>query len=163
MADFSPSFSWASAGDPQSSSVRFDNCSYNDGACYSTSVNANQSLAWLQELHAEAEHKPYFAYVAVKAPHIQDGPGWPVTLAAPWYNDTFPGLKAPRTPNWNASCPDHHWLIRQQPPMTAEQALHSDDLYRHRFQSLLSVDDMVEGLVNAVEARRPLRPFWRPF
>ena len=36
--------------------------------------------------------------------------------------------------------------------MTDEQAMHSDDLYRHRFQSLLSVDDMVEGVVDAVEA-----------
>lgn len=36
--------------------------------------------------------------------------------------------------------------------MTAEQALNSDELYRARFQSLLSVDDMVEGVVGAVEA-----------
>jgi N-acetylglucosamine-6-sulfatase len=42
-------------------------------------------------------------------------------------------------------------MIRTQPPMTEEQANHSDNLYRHRFQSLLSVDDMVEGVVGAVE------------
>ena len=150
---FSPSFSWASAG-VEPSSAHFTNCTYNNGSCYSTSVIANQSLAWLAEMHSlpAAERKPYFAYIAVKAPHIQDGPGWPVTLAAPWYEDAFPGLQAPRTPNWNASCPDHHWMIRTQPPMTEEQAMHSDDLYRHRFQSLLSVDDMVEGVVGAVEA-----------
>lgn len=149
---FSPSFAWASAGAGPPENVAFNNCTYNDGKCYSTSVIANQSIAWLEELHAEKAHKPFFAYIAVKAPHIQDGPGWPITLPAPWYNETFPGLKAPRTPNWNASCPDHHWMIRTQPPMTDEQAFHSDALYRARWQSLLSVDDMVEGVVGQVEA-----------
>ena len=133
--------------------MTFDNCTYNGGSCYSTSVIANQSIAWLKELQAEkAAAKPFFAYVAVKAPHIQDGPGWPVTLPAPWYNDSFPGVTAPRTPNWNKSCAKHHWMIRTQPPMTDEQAFHSDALYRARWQSLLSVDDMVEGVVNQVEA-----------
>ena len=149
---FSPSFAWASAGAGLPETAVFNNCTYNNGSCYSTSVIANQSIAWLKELQADPDHKPFFAYIAVKAPHIQDGPGWPVTLPAPWYNDTFPGLTAPRTPNWNASCPKHHWMIRTQPPMTDEQALHSDELYRARWQSLLSVDDMVEGVVAQVEA-----------
>jgi N-acetylglucosamine-6-sulfatase len=149
---FSPEFAWASAGAGPPENVGFSNCTYNDGKCYSTSVIANQSIAWLEELKAQKAHKPFFAYIAVKAPHIQDGAGWPITLPAPWYNDTFPGLKAPRTPNWNASCLDHHWMIRTQPPMTDEQAFHSDALYRARWQSLLSVDDMVEGVVGQVEA-----------
>jgi hypothetical protein len=37
-----------------------------------------------------------------------------------------------------------------QPPMTDEQQEHSDALYRARWLSLLSVDDMVEGLVDTV-------------
>ena len=43
-------------------------------------------------------------------------------------------------------------MIRTQPPMTDEQAFHSDALYRARWQSLLSVDDMVEGVTAQVEA-----------
>ena len=75
--------SHSGAGLPESAT--FSNCSYNDGHCYSTSVIANQSVTWLKELQAEgAAAKPFFAYVAVKAPHIQDGAGWPVTLPAPW-------------------------------------------------------------------------------
>jgi hypothetical protein len=36
-------------------------------------VIANRSLEWLAELHSQpkASRKPYFAYIAVKAPHIQ--------------------------------------------------------------------------------------------
>lgn len=151
---FSPSFSYASAGtDP--SSVHFTNCSYNDGACYSTSVIGNASIAWMRDVLAapEDQRKPFFAYVAVKAPHIQDGPGWPIAHAAPWYNrsDLFPGIQAPRTPNWNASCPDHHYLIRSQPPMTDEEALRSDALYRARWLALLSVDDLVDEVVGEME------------
>ena len=153
---YSPTFAYATAG-TNVTTPTFSNCTYGSytehSGCYSTSVIANKSLEWLGALHAlpAAQRKPYMAYVAVKAPHIQDGAGFPKTLPAPWYADAFPGLKAPRTPNWNASCPDHHWMIRQQPPMTAEQALNSDELYRSRFQALLSVEDMVEGVVHEVE------------
>lgn len=133
--------------------MTYNNCSYNGGECYSTSVIANASIDWINELShvPPAQRKPFFAYIAVKAPHIQDGPGWPVALEAPWYQHTFPGVRAPRTPNWNMSCAEHHWLVRQQPPLTEEQAARSDALYRARWQALLSVDDMVEGVVDAVE------------
>ena len=38
-------------------------------------------VAWGKDRLAADE--PFFAYIAPKAPHIQDGPGWPVALAAP--------------------------------------------------------------------------------
>ena len=71
---------------------------------------------------------------------------------APWYNDSgiFEGMLAPRTPNWNVSAPYHHWLVRSQPPMTDEQMEHSDALFQARWLALLSVNDMIEGLVQAV-------------
>jgi hypothetical protein len=74
-------------------------------------------------------------------------------MAAPWYNDSaiFGNIKAPRTPNWNQSCPDHHWLVRSQPPMTAEQESRSDELFRARWRALLSVDDLVDALVATLE------------
>lgn len=115
---FSPTFSVASAGDAAHSTVRFGNCSYNGGSCYSTSVIGNASIAWALEVLAQPPEtrKPFFAYVAVKAPHIQDGKGWPITLPAPWYSmnsSIFANLKAPRTPNWNASCP---YVLRAMNP-----------------------------------------------
>lgn len=152
---FSPTFDFASAG-TAATNVAFTNCTYNNGSCYSTSVIGNASIAWMKEVIAQPEEsrKPFFAYIAVKAPHIQDGPGWPVALPAPWYDsdDFLPDtVSAPRTPNWNASCPEHHWLVRQQPPMTAEEAEKSDALYRQRHLSLLSVDDLVEEVISELE------------
>ena len=71
-----------------------------------------------------------------------------MTLPAPAYKHSFDGILAPRTPNWNATGLDqHHWLVRSQPGMSVEQVMHSDELYRARLRSLLSVDDLVEDLV----------------
>jgi len=54
---------------------------------------------------------------------------------------------APRTPNYNFSAPDHHWLIRHQRPLTKDEALHIDALYQSRLKTLISVDDLVEDLI----------------
>ena len=91
-----PSFSVASAGDEDGGHTEsWKNCSYGAASwgsdCYSTSVIGNASIAWMDEVGkmAPAVQKPFFAYVAVKAPHIQDGAGWPVTISAPWYENAF--------------------------------------------------------------------------
>ena len=87
---WSPQFAWATSGGT-SQSVQFNNCSDLGGPCYSTTVIADTALNWLQRLndtkttHQEAPRKPFFAYVAFKAPHIQDGPGWPVPLPEKQY------------------------------------------------------------------------------
>jgi len=144
-----PSFTWAAPGS-NSTHVQFNNCT--DMQCYSTTVIGNASLKWITEhLSTKSPRKPFFSFVSVKAPHIQDGPGWPVAIPEKKYKSAFPSIKAPRQPNWNVSCPAHHWLIRQQPPMTQEQASHADDLYRARLQSLLTVDDLVDSHVNLLK------------
>ena len=96
---------------------------------------------------------PFFAFIAPKAPHIQDGPGWPITIPAPWHADALPeSTTAPRTASWNYSALDHHWMIAQQPPMTSEEAMHSDALFRARHQALLAVDDLVAAVHAEVKA-----------
>ena len=129
--------------------VTFNNCT---GPCYSTAVIGNATLDWIRSVH-HSTTRPFFAYVAVKAPHIQDGPGWPVAIPAPWHDTDrrFPGVLAPRTANWNVSCPAHHWLIRSQPPMTTEQEYRSDALYRSRLGALLAVDDLVAELIHTLD------------
>ena len=156
-AYLNPQFSFASQGTP-GVSVTFDNCS---GPCYSTAIIGNATLDWIRAVRRTAAAPPFFAYVAVKAPHIQDGPGWPLAIPAPWHdaNRSFNGVHAPRTPNWNSSghvLMHHHWLIRTQPPLTAEQADRSDELYRSRLGSLLAVDDMVSEFVDALKLLKVL-------
>ncbi|EDQ90073.1 uncharacterized protein MONBRDRAFT_24514 [Monosiga brevicollis MX1] len=161
--------------------ITFNNGTY---ANYSTSVIGNVSLQWI-ESKARA-NQPFMAYIAPKAPHIQDGPGWPKPIPAPWYANAFAQVSAPRPPNFNVSAPDHHWLVASQAPMTAEevsdtksttfasslysaqsigrlsglvcvqQEVNMDELYRDRWRSLLSVDDLVESLVNTLAATNQL-------
>jgi hypothetical protein len=54
-----------------SAQVTFDNCT---GPCYSTAVIGNASLQWIRAVLAAPSPKPFFAYIAVKAPHIQARP-----------------------------------------------------------------------------------------
>ena len=147
-----PSFISAEPDVEEPTELHFNNCTLPNGNpidCYSTSVIGNVSLSWISDQVKNDATRPFFAYIATKAPHIQDGPGFPQATPAPWYiNATLPGRNyAPRTPNYNASCPDHHWLVRQQPPLTELEATKVDELYTSRLRTLLSVDDLVDDLI----------------
>ena len=150
-----PSFTLAQPG-VEPTELHYNNCTLPNGDsidCYSTSVIGNVSLSWISDQVKSDPTRPFFAYVAVKAPHIQDGPGFPQAIPAPWYTDAkLPGRNyAPRTPNYNASCPDHHWLVSQQPPLTELEANKVDELYTSRLRTLISVDDLVEDLVATLD------------
>ena len=69
---------------------------------YITSAIGNKSVEFLENsLHAD---RPFFLYVGPHAPHLPATP-------APWYMNEYSGLKAPQTPNYNASASDHHYLL----------------------------------------------------
>lgn len=151
-AYLNPSFTWASRGsDPVP--INFDNCSQSTGMpCYSTSVIGNASLAWIQRHVQSSPLQPFLAVISVKAPHLQDGPGFPMSIPAPWYeNASITEQKAPRTQNYNLSCPDHHWLVRSQPPLTKKQGEMVDQLFTSRLKTLLSVDDLMIQLVSTLK------------
>ena len=106
---------------------------------YLTSVIGNHSTQFV-EASLQAG-RPFFVYIAPHAPHVPATP-------APWYANEYKDRKAPRTPNYNYSATDHHYVIRSQPSMTDDQANDSDNLFRNRWRSLLSVDDITKELVD---------------
>ncbi len=150
-----PTFTVGTRGTRPPHQVTFNNCTETTGMpCYSTSVIGNASLAWIQrhrqqQLKQQFPHtKPFLALISLKAPHILDGPDFPISIPAPWYqNTTIPEQMAPRTPNYNYSATDHHWVVRSQLPMTQEEAERVDALYVSRLKTLLSVDDLVDALI----------------
>uniref|UniRef100_A0A182JMF2 Sulfatase N-terminal domain-containing protein n=1 Tax=Anopheles atroparvus TaxID=41427 RepID=A0A182JMF2_ANOAO len=90
---------------------------------------------------------PFFAMVAPPAPH---GP----YTAADRHKDLFPDIRAIRTPNFNLpSGPlEKHWLLTMQPsslPLSLVEEL--DVIHRKRWQSLMAVDDMVNGIVTSLK------------
>lgn len=114
---------------------------------YLTDLLANMSLDFLQY---KTSYQPFFMMVSTPAPHSP----W---TAAPQYQNSFKNTKAPRDPNFNVHGKDKHWLIRQaKTPMSNSSIQFLDDAFRGRWQTLLSVDDLVEKIVKRLEVRGEL-------
>ena len=114
----------------------------NTGLEYETAFLGSRSLAWIRE--SVQMQAPWFLYVAPHAPHG-------MSLPAPWYADLPVQRNAPRSPSWNFSAADHHWLIEQQPPLTDKEADRLDDTFKKRWRCLRAVDDMISALVREVQ------------
>ncbi|KAG8010450.1 N-acetylglucosamine-6-sulfatase [Nibea albiflora] len=106
---------------------------------YLTDLIANRSLNFLDN---RSPQHPFFMMLAPPAPHSP----W---TAAPQYQKEFNDVKAPRDGSFDKPGKDKHWLLRQPAnPMPSSSVAFLDNAYRKRWQTLLSVDDMVELLVN---------------
>lgn len=109
---------------------------------YLTDVLANVSLDFLDY---KSNSEPFFMMISTPAPHSP----W---TAAPQYQKTFQNVFAPRNKNFNIHGTNKHWLIRQaKTPMTNSSIQFLDNAFRRRWQTLLSVDDLVEKLVKRLE------------
>lgn len=119
------------------------------GPDYLTDVLKRQAVSFIKE-QSEASG-PFFMMVATPACHDPFTP-------APQYKDNFNSSKAPRTPAFNAAGgPTKHWLIRSAPhPMQESSIKSSDDIFRNRWRTLLSVDDLVEQVITTLEAAKLL-------
>jgi arylsulfatase A-like enzyme len=117
------------------------------GAGYETSVIGNKTVEWIKKVGSGASTKPFMAYVGVHAPHLPSTP-------APWYKDHFNDTALEvhyKTPNFNVLGADHHWLVAQQPPLSARQKGWIDMTFRNRWRTLLSHDDLIAAVVGAVD------------
>ena len=109
---------------------------------YLTSIIGNHSAEFV-EASLQAG-RPFFAYIAPHAPHVPATP-------APWYANKYKDNKAPRTTNYNYSATDHHYVIRSQQPLSDKEGEEVDELFRNRWRSLLSVDDITKELHSLLE------------
>jgi N-acetylglucosamine-6-sulfatase len=88
-----------------------------------------------------AHGKPFFAYVAPKAPHTPSTP-------APRDRHAYDGLKAPRLPSFNErNVSDKPPWIRKLPRLSDAKKAKIDDHAEKRAESLQAVDDLVAGVV----------------
>jgi arylsulfatase A-like enzyme len=111
---------------------------------YGTDVYVKQTEDFINR--AAASSKPFFAYLAVYAPHQPATP-------APQDLNAFPGLTAPRDPAFNETdVSDKPQYIQSQPLIGAKRQAQIDDLYRRRAQSLQAVDRGVAGLLAQLQS-----------
>ncbi|XP_043565600.1 N-acetylglucosamine-6-sulfatase [Chiloscyllium plagiosum] len=114
---------------------------------YLTDLLSNISLEFLD---SRTKYLPFFMMISTPAPHSP----W---IPAPQYERNFLDVKAPRNMNFNIHGKDKHWLIRQaKTPMTNSSINFLDNTFRKRWQTLLSVDDLVEKVVKKLDAIKEL-------
>ena len=112
---------------------------------YATDVLGRETRAFIDS--SVNAHKPFFAYVAPKAPHEPATP-------APRDLHTYDGLRAARTPSYNEKkISDKPPWIRRLPRLSDAQRARIDHRHELRVESLQAVDDLVEGVVNKVKNR----------
>merc|ERR1712137_697353 len=115
---------------------------------YSTAVIGNTSIAWIKKVGREG--KPFLAYVAPKAAHEPFNP-------APWYADAWDPSwpeHEPRGENWNCSFEarkNHHGNIPTEPLITADTARLITGIWRNRWRTLMSVDDVISDVFQTAD------------
>ena len=110
---------------------------------YLTDVVSTSAADFIKQQTADT---PFMIEIATFAPHAPYTP-------APRDADAFPGLRAPRTPAFNAA-PDAgapKWLAALPALSEIEVAMIDND-YRKRAQSVLAIDAMIGALQEAVAA-----------
>lgn len=109
---------------------------------YLTDLIKNRSLNFLDN---RSPQHPFFLMLCPPAPHSP----W---TAAPQHQSKFVDVKAPRDGSFDKPGKDKHWLLRQaNSPMSNISVSFLDNAYRKRWQTLLSVDDMVSALIQKLK------------
>ena len=131
-----------------------------DPATYQTDVYSQKAADFIRRV--APSRQPFYLSLAPRDPHgeaascncaPQNNP-----RAAPRYEGTLNGLTAPRDPSFNeADVSDKPSNIRDLPPLTAAQIGNVDAAYRARAESVLGVDDLVQNVVNTLQASGELK------
>jgi arylsulfatase A-like enzyme len=114
----------------------------NDVADYSTDVLADEADRFIRGTSPDV---PLFLQFAPYGPHLPSTP-------APRHANALPGLTPHRPPNYNeADVSDKSAYVRNLPPLTAGAAGGIDQVRQNQLRTLLSVDDAVDKILDALE------------
>jgi arylsulfatase A-like enzyme len=127
---------------------------------YSTDVLKYRAMQYIKDQSAAT--KPFFLFVATKAPHgigeevggeEVEGPATP----SPSYAQKFLDVGLPANPALNEQdVSDKPRWVRNAPSLDADAKQRLETIYRAELQSLQSVDDLVEAIVNALQSANKL-------
>jgi N-acetylglucosamine-6-sulfatase len=127
----------------------------NDESDYLTDVLAAKAVDFIERRAPEAE--PFFLYLATYAPHVSYASGGSVQIPpipAPRHADLFSDVDAPRPPSFSEDdVSDKPASIRNRPLLNQAAIDKIDANYRNRLRSLQAVDEMVERVIQALEAK----------
>ena len=110
---------------------------------YATDVLSRETRAFIDS--SVAARKPFFAYVAPKAPHEPATP-------APRDEHTYDGLNASRPPSFNEkNISDKPPWVRNLSRLSDADRARIDRRHERRAESLQALDDLVAGVVNTIK------------
>jgi len=110
---------------------------------YLTDVLARKGVDFINS--AATDGKPFFLELATFAPHHPFVP-------APRDADLFPGLQAPRGPNFDVLPLNPPSWLAGHPPLTDQQLNRINHVFRRRVQDVQSVNDMIVSIETALAA-----------
>ncbi|KAJ8917285.1 hypothetical protein NQ315_002302 [Exocentrus adspersus] len=122
-----------------STSTRFTNT-------YLTDLLSDYSMEFLS---SKPVGRPFFMVVATPAPHAP-------FIPADRHKGAFAGTKAVRTPSFNHTPVEKHWIVRMPPIHLPVTVPNLDQVQKRRLESLLAVDEMVERIVKKLVALNEL-------
>ena len=112
-----------------------------------TDVFSDQAASFVRN---RAGATPFYLEVAPVAPHEP-------AIPYPRHADLFAGEKTPQPPSFNeADVSDKPGYVRKLKPLTRNQIISFNELYRNRLRSMMAVDEMVGRLVATLRARGEL-------
>lgn len=120
---------------------------------YKTDVQAQDAEAFIASQQASGQ--PFFLWLNPLAPHRSMDPADPtsLTVPAPRHVGIYNSLPLPSRPNFNeADVSDKPAVVQLFPLLDSAGIASVTNNYRRRRESLLSVDDLVERVVNALDA-----------
>lgn len=113
---------------------------------YLPNVVANRTIDMIRAFDGQ----PWVIAAGFPTPH---GPFTP----APQDEGYFHGAQAYRTPNWNTTSNfDKHWMMRRLAPIGPKSETRIDEIYRHRLESLRTIDRRLADFVGVLEQTRQL-------
>merc|ERR1712130_207112 len=115
---------------------------------YTTAVVGNRSIEWIRKVAGKG--KPFFAYIAPKAAHE---PFTPATWYKDYWHHSWPKT-APRPPSFNITYEqraNHHPTIAALDMFTNITVQCIDDVFKNRWRTLMSVDDVIKSVIDVTE------------
>jgi hypothetical protein len=117
---------------------------------YSHAQFGNRSTAFMRQ--AVKAGKPFFAHIGTTGPHLPSEPApWHAAEIASWTTN----VTAPRTPDFDFLAHGSHPSLAALPSLNPHYGF-VDQHHRDRLGTLLSIDDLVAGVVSTLDELKVL-------
>lgn len=129
--------------DGSDSSPRLEHHGSNYQNDYLPDVLTQYTISTIRDFVANGN--PFLMVQAWPSPHA------PFTPAPRDCNTLVNNTISPRTPNYNASCYQKHWIMQQLSPLSDADAMLIDQIYQQRLETLLTVDRNIADILHVLE------------